>query len=200
MINQNFVYLGVLLQFVGGVGYLIDTVQGKAKPNRVSWILWSAAPLIAFYAQIRQGVGVEAFATFIVGFTPLLIFIASFTNKKAVWRISTLDIVCGFCSLIGLLLWFLTKSGNIAILFSIFADGFACIPTMVKSWYAPETESDSIFLMGVVNAAIGLLVIKNWHFANCAFLIYLFFADFILVLLVRFKIGHLFVKQTTSKR
>jgi len=39
MINPNFVFLGVGLQFIGGLTYLIDTVKGKIKPNKISWLL-----------------------------------------------------------------------------------------------------------------------------------------------------------------
>lgn len=95
MINPNFVILGVILQTLGSWSYLVDTIKGRVKPNKVSWLLWGIAPLIAFVAMIKQGVGITAFSTFIVGFIPLVIFIASFFNKKAEWNISKLDIFCG---------------------------------------------------------------------------------------------------------
>ena len=82
MLNPNFIILGVILQFVGGMSYLIDTVKGKIQPNKVSWLLWAIAPLVAFVAEIKQGVGIQSLATFIVGFVPLLVFIASF---RSVW-------------------------------------------------------------------------------------------------------------------
>lgn len=189
MIHPNFVYLGILLQFMGGMNYLIDTVKGTVKPNRVTWLMWSLAPALAFFAQIQQGVGIEAWSTFIVWFVPLLIFIASFVNKKAVWKIQRLDLICGFLSLVGLIMWMVTQVGNVAIVFAILADAMACIPTIVKSWHAPETENDSVFFLGVANSIIGLLVIKNWHFENYAFLAYLLFANLLLAVLIRYKIG-----------
>ncbi len=192
MIHPNFVFLGMFLEFIGGMSYLVDTIKGKVKPNRVTWLLWVLAPLIAFYAQIKQGVGPEAIAIFIVWFMPLLIFTASFVNKKAEWKIQRLDIICGILSVLGLVLWMVTKVGNVAILFSILADGLAAVPTIVKSWQEPETENDSIFFLGVANVVIGLLVIKTWHFENYAFLVYLLFVNAILALLIRFKIGKRF--------
>jgi len=54
MINQNFVILGAIIATAGGLSYLIDTLKGKVKPNRVSYLLWSIAPLIAFFAEINQ--------------------------------------------------------------------------------------------------------------------------------------------------
>lgn len=195
MIHPNFVYVGMLLQFYGGMSYLIDTVKGTVKPNRVTWFMWILAPALAFFAQIQQGVGPEVWATFIVGFVPLLIFISSFVNKKAEWKIQKLDIICGSLSLIGLILWMITKVGNIAITFAIIADILAFIPTIIKSWHNPETENDAVFLYGSVNSVFGLLVIRNWNFENYAFLSYLLVANGILTLIIRYKLGKRFKKK-----
>jgi len=195
MIHQNFVFIGIILQSIGGIGYLIDTVTGKVQPNRVSWFLWSLAPLIAFYAQIRQGVGNEALVTFIVGFEPLIVLIATFFNKKAQWKIQKLDIICGILSLLGIALWLVTKIGNVAILFCILADGLAAVPTIVKSWHEPESESSLIYFMGFINSIIGLLVIRNWQFENYAFLLYLTAVGLLLFVLIQFKIGASFKKM-----
>src|SRR4051812_25550094 len=82
MINQNFIILGAIIASIGSLSYLIDTIKGKVKPNRVSFLLWSLAPLIAFVAELRQGDGLQSLLTFEVGFLPLTIFIASFFNKN----------------------------------------------------------------------------------------------------------------------
>ena len=50
MIDERFVYLGVILSIYGSLSYLIDTVKGKVRPNRISWLFWALAPLIAFFA------------------------------------------------------------------------------------------------------------------------------------------------------
>lgn len=195
MINPNFVIIGVILELLGGWSYLLDTIKGKVKPNRVSWLLWSIAPLIAFAAMVKQGVGITALATFAVGFVPLIIFIASFVNKKAMWEIGKLDIVCGLLSVAGLILWLVTKVGNIAIFFGIVADGLAAIPTIVKSYRYPETENSTLFFCGVLNSAIALLALSEWNFQSYGFPVYLLFVNFITAGLIKFKWG-LAIKKT----
>lgn len=189
MINENFVYLGFAIGFIGGLSYLIDVVKGKVKPNRVSWFLWALAPMIAFAAQIKQGVGLEAILSFSVGFNPLLIFIASFVNKKSVWKLTKFDFICGALSLLGILLWLLTKNPNLAILFAILADGLASLPTILKSWRDPETENYWVFLCGIINSGIVLLTIRNWSFASASFTIYIFLICIVLTSLIMFKPG-----------
>ena len=188
MLNPNFVFLGLCFNIIGGISYFVDTIKGKTKPNKVTWFLWALAPLIAFFAELKQGIGVTALLTFIVGFNPLMIFIASFVNKKSQWKISRLDIVCGFLSLVGLLLWYLTKSGNIAILFSILSDALAGVPTMIKAWHFPETENYLAFLCGAISAGITLLTIKQWNIAYYGFPLYIFISTIIMVLLIKGKL------------
>src|SRR5258706_8682050 len=159
MIDERFIFLGLSLSIIGSSNYLFNTLKGKTKPNKVTWLLWTTVPFIALFAQIQQGVGLSALLTFIVGFNPLLIFIASFVNKKAKWNITKLDIICGILSVGGIVLWLTTQTGNIAIFFSILADGLASIPTITKSYRAPETESPLIFLLGGMNGFITLLTL-----------------------------------------
>ena len=190
MINENFIYLGAALNLVGSTSYVIQTIKGKTKPNRVTWFLWALAPMIAFGAMLGEGVSVlGGLMTFMVGFGPLLVLIASFVNKKSVWKITTFDIVCGILSLVGVGLWFITRTATIAIVFSILADALAGLPTLVKSFKEPETESSLVFFFGAISAAITLLEAKVWDFAYVGFALYIFIICAVIFILVRFKLG-----------
>jgi hypothetical protein len=189
MINQNFVIVGAIIAAAGSLSYLIDTLKGRVKPNRVSFLLWSLAPLIAFFAEIKQGVGIQALMTFIVGFLPFTIFISSFVNKKAVWNLTGFDLICGTLSIIGLVLWYITKSGNIAIIFSILADALAAMPTVVKSFNYPETESAWPYFASTISAILTLLTVKVWNLANIGFPLYIVLITLVIFSLVQFKLG-----------
>ena len=194
MINQNFVYLGAIIFFIGSIGYIIKTLQGKIKPNKVTWFLWALAPLIAFAAQIKQGVGLQSLLTFMVGFMPIIIFLASFVNKKSYWKIERSDLICGSLSIFGLIAWQITKVGNIAIIFSIVADFLAGWPTFVKSFKYPETENYLIYLGNAIFASITLLTIKVWNFETYSFSLYLFVVTLLIAIIIKFKVKKLFNK------
>ncbi|MFT3895238.1 MAG: hypothetical protein QM730_26740 [Anaerolineales bacterium] len=189
MLNPNFVIIGTLIGAAGAFAYLRDTIKGKVKPNRVSFLLWSIAPMIAFTAQIKQGVGLESLMTFSTGFLPLLTFVASYTNKNAEWKITRFDLVCGLLSVAGLILWLITKVGNVAIFFSIVADGLAALPTLVKAYNYPETEIAWPWLASCFGVVLTLLTLKEWTFANSSFIIYIFIVDLLIFSCVQFKIG-----------
>lgn len=189
MINQNWIYLGLLIGSIGGIDYLIKTLKGEVRPNKVGWFLWSLAPLIASFAMLQQGVGVEMFFTFITGFIPFTIFLASFFNKKSYWKISSFDICVGGLSIVGLILWKVTNIGNVAIVFSIVADFLASLLTLAKSYREPESESYVAFALGTVSGIFALLVTKDWSFQNYAFNLYVTTINAILSLLIYFKLG-----------
>lgn len=189
MIHENFVIVGSIISFLGSSSYLIDTIRGRVRPNRVSYFLWSLAPLVIFYAQIKSGVGIQSLLAFTLGLYPLLIFIASFLNKKSEWKLTTFDFVCGALSLIGFVLYLVTKEPVLAIIFSILADGLAALPTLVKSYYYPETENQYIYLTDVISSFLTLLTVKSLSFINSAFTIYILIICSTLFLLIQFKLG-----------
>ncbi|MBK7213875.1 MAG: hypothetical protein IPH88_11390 [Bacteroidales bacterium] len=196
MLHSNFIIVGTLIGAMGSVAYLIDTVKGKVKPNRVSFLLWSIVPFIAFFAQINQGVGLEALMTFSTGFLPLTVFIASFVNKNAEWKLTMFDLICGVLSLIGLVLWLITKVGNIAILFSIVADALAAIPTIVKAYKYPDTEIAWPWIATVIGVILTLLTLTTFTFANCGFILYILVVNLLIYALVQFRLGEKFQSQT----
>jgi len=189
MISDKFVILGALIQLWGCLVYAKDTFSGKTKPNRVTWFLWALAPIVAFAAELSKGVGLIALMTFSVGFGPLIVLIASFTNKKAYWQLHWTDYLGGVLSLLGLSLWFTYREANIAIILNIAADALAAAPTLVKSFRHPETESEEAYTVAIVNAAIALLVIDKWNVAHYGFPIYIFVINIAFVLLIKYKVG-----------
>jgi hypothetical protein len=189
MLSRSFIIVGALIGAAGAFAYLWDTIRGKVKPNRVSFLLWSVAPMIAFAAQIKQGVGLESLMTFTSGFLPFLTFSASFVNKKAEWRLTPFDAACGLFSAAGLGLWLITKVGNVAIVFSIVADGLAALPTLIKAYKYPETELAWPWMATCVGVVLTLLTLKEWTFANSAFIIYIFIVDLIIYCFVQLKPG-----------
>ena len=189
MLNPNFVILGAVIGFLGGISYLVDTLKGKTKPNRVTWFFWSLAPFIAFSGELDKGVGIQSLMTFMVGFSPLLIFLASFVNNKSYWKLTKLDYVMGLLSFTGIALWVLSGEGNYAIFFGLFADFLAAVPTIVKSFKFPETENYWIFLGYMISSGLTILTINVWSFAHYGFPIYIFALTTLLFVLIRFKLG-----------
>ncbi len=47
--------LSIIISLFGAYKYTLDTINGKTKPNRISWFLWAIAPLIGVGASLQGG-------------------------------------------------------------------------------------------------------------------------------------------------
>ena len=195
MIDERFALLAALLNLGGCIIYLIATLQGKTKPNKVTWFLWAVVPFIAFFAQIQQGVGLSSVYTFSNGFGPVLVFVGSFFNKQSQWKITKFDIICGTLSVTGILFWYLTQVGNIAIICSILADWLASVPTLVKAYKRPETENGRAFFVGTIAAFITIFTVTRWEFASYAFPLSATLLNLTMFLLIQSKLGKYFSRK-----
>lgn len=174
---QYIVLIGAVVNLAGAFVYIRDTLRGETKPNRVSWLMWTIAPMIATVAALFDGVRWAVLPVFMTGFVPLLVFIASFVNPKAYWKLEKFDYICGGLSLLALILWGVTKEPLIAIIFSIASDGFAVVPTVAKSLKHPDTESVEAYVTGLFNALTSFFALKTFGLSELAFPIYLVLAN-----------------------
>lgn len=167
------VLVGAVINLTLTSVYIRDTIRGQTKPNRVTWLLWSLGPLIATGAGLTAGVTWAVLPVFISGFAPALVFLASFANKDAYWKLKMHDYVCGAFSVLALVLWYLTDNPIVAIALAIVADGLAALPTVVKAWKFPETETGVAYAGGFVNGISSFFAMKTFSFAEMAFPAYL---------------------------
>src|ERR1051326_3873885 len=98
------VLIGAAINATGSFRYIRDTLRGTTKPNRVTYFMWAIAPLIATAAAVSRGVSWAVVPVFMSGFCPFLVFLSSFSNKQAYWKLGALDYVCGAFSAVALIL------------------------------------------------------------------------------------------------
>lgn len=177
MLPASFTQAGAVIGALGGCFYLFETLAGRTRPNRVTWLLWGLFPMIAFAAQRVQGIQGASWTTFAAGFTPLLIFGASFLNPKAGWRSEPRDYALMAAALLGIVLWAVTRNPNLAILFSLLADALAAVPTFLKILSHPETESWLAYAISSVGFGISLAAMPVLDFASASFAAWVFVAN-----------------------
>lgn len=185
------VFAGALANIVGSSFYIIRTVKGLTKPNRVTFFIWALAPMIAVAASLSDGVGLAVLPVFISGFIPFLIFLSSFANRNAYWKLGAFDYTCGALSIVALVLWAMTGNPALAIVFAIVSDALAGLPTIVKAWKYPETEYWSGYAGALVSATTAFFAAKSFTITTIAFPIYLIIAcAAILAGIIRGKLRH----------
>lgn len=172
MLPEYFAIIGAIIGSLGGLYYLYDTITGKAQPNRITWLLWGIFPMVIFVAQRAQGVESISWTSFVAGLTPLLIVAASFFNKQAYWKSEPRDYYLMAAAILGIILWAITDNPNLALLFSLLADMLAGMPTLIKSYRYPQSESWIAYAISTFGFGISLLSVQTNNFENVAFVLY----------------------------
>ena len=179
MLPEKIIFIGVLINLICTVWYIRGIFYSGTKPNLVSWFIWTLAPFIGVFLQLKAEAGLSVLGTLMAGFGPFLVLLFSLFKKNSFWKIKTFDVICGLIALFSLILYILTHNLGISILFAILSDFLAYIPTILKTYKFPETENSSIFAGGIINNILALLITKNWIFAIYAFPVYLVLANLI---------------------
>lgn len=179
------VLFSALLTVFAASAYLRDTLKGTTKPNRISWCLWALLPLIGTAAAFQANADMWAtLRVFLAGFLPLIIFVASFWNRQSYWHLTFFDWLCGACALLAIAVWLILDSPRIAILFAVIGDGFAALPTFVKAWKYPKTETGITYVINLIAVLLVVPSIPIWNIENSAFQIYLFATNLILIIAI----------------
>ena len=175
MIQTLLTILSVALSLLSGLSYVLATMKGQAQPNRVTWLLWAIAPIIGASAQFASGVGLSTLVVLVSGIMPLCVFLASFANRRAYWKLEPFDYACGVFSLLAIILWSWTANPVTAIVFSLISDVLAAVPTIRKFYSHPETEDRRSYSLAALGNVIGLFGITQYSFESLAFNLYLAF-------------------------
>jgi len=189
VLDPHIVFLGAFASLVGTLTYSWQTLKGLAQPNRVTWTLWSIAPILAFAAEINQGVGLQSIMTLTLGVGPICVLVASFISHSASWKLGPFDIACGVMSVAGIIVWAVTSNATIGLVSFMVADGLAGLPTLVKAYVEPETERPSTYLGGIINGALTLATVTKWTTAEFAFPLQVVLFNTVLVVLITTKLG-----------
>lgn len=164
--DKLFIALGVLSAIIfllGDIPYILDTLRGKTKPQRVTWGIVFLLNSIGFANQYASGATNSLWLFGAAVFATGLIFLLSL--KRGVGGYAKLDIFSMLAAAVGLILWVVFKSPIFSILANLLVAVVALIPTIVKARKDPESETKIAWLAGAVSAALASLSVGQWNFA-----------------------------------
>jgi hypothetical protein len=81
-------------------------------------------------------------------------------------------------------LWYVTSNADLAIIFAIISDALAAVPTLIKAWHNPETESAWPYIIGTFSPMTSFLVASTWAFSELGFPSYLIVINVLLLVTV----------------
>ncbi len=188
---EYIVYISLVVSLVANFVYIRETLLGRTKPDRASWFVWFLIPFIASFLVFRKGELYSALPIFISGFTSFLVFVSSFFNKNAYWKMDKIDISCLASAVIAIGFWLWCENTVWATFFTILAEFISFIPTYVKSWKFPFSENLSPYYSGLINTSLSLLVLKEFNFNTAGFAVSLFLMAFLEVVIIKISRRHI---------
>ncbi len=177
--KQAFGIIALTLSLGGNVPYIIEILQRKVKPERISWLLWTILGAVYFFSTI-----VDTGATlFTLGevLAPVIIF--TLALKYGVGGRSWFDLICLAVAAIALALLFVTESALVSLLLSLFVDAIGITLTIRKLLVDPSSESRLVWGIWAVSAVFALLSLRDYTLTAILFPVYVLIVTSIIVIL-----------------
>jgi hypothetical protein len=177
-----FQILGFLSGIVSAIcflPYVRDILLNKTKPERASWLIWSALGLIAFFSQLSKGASNSLWMPGVQTFGVLMIFLLSL--KFGEGRLKKRDVISLVIAGFGLIIWFLTKEPIFALAITIFVDMVGALLTTVKAYEDPESETMSTWLLSSLAGLIAAFAVGEVDYVLLAYPIYIFVINLLVV-------------------
>jgi hypothetical protein len=187
MFDWHFV-LGIiagLISFGAIIPYVKDILHGTTRPNVISYALWVLLLLISIFAQISSGTSWSVIFIIgdLIGSSVVVVLCLSGYGYK---KYGKTEWICTGLALLAIVSWQVTSQPVLAIIFAVLADLMAAIPTVIKSYQDPWSESSTIWFLIAFAAILSLISTTIFNPSNLLFPIYLLLINSIIGTLVFF--------------
>jgi len=188
---MNYWIIGTLiLSLISPIFYTKSILAHKAKPHRVTrlivWLASIAGVLAVIHSNNLAG---KIFAGIFLARATYLLMLAAI---RGVGGASKLDRVCLVIGMLALVVYAVTGSGLLAISFGVLSDFIGYIPTFIKTWHDPASESPTFFAIEGLASFLGVLAIWQLRVDIILPVYFVLCSAAVVVLIYRKRVGKLF--------
>lgn len=174
--------VSALLTILCVVPYIRDTLQGRTKPQIVTWFVWSMLTAIAAVASFAD----DSFASGMLGVfasvsTALVVIVGW---RQANRNFETLDVVCFIAALVGLGVWWASSTALAALFIVMAIDLVGAVPTLRHITKKPFEETAKTFAMAGMGGFFALLAVDELTVEEAAFPVYISLINLVFVLAI----------------
>jgi hypothetical protein len=167
--------LGILafaLNLAGYVPYVRDIFRGIVRPQRVTWGLWTILTTVAAVNQIKNGGGYSTYF-----FVSTVVFVALtflLSLRYGMGGASKLDKVCLGLAIALFAYWATVHDTRLSTLIAVIIDGTGAIPTVVKTYHHPQTETYPQWVLAGLGGLVTMLEVPRLDWALLIYPAYVF--------------------------
>jgi hypothetical protein len=176
--------LSAIFILLGGIPYLIGVHRNRIQPHILSWIGWAFITALGAFAMLASGSEWTVAILFANTLSCLIIAIYSIIRKNGVWSTSTYDYIFFGLGVLGLVLWQTLNLPILALICAIIADFFFGLPTIIKTFKSPKSETYLAWSFSAFSGLLSLFAVKSFVFSDVAYPLYLFLFDLSVLLLI----------------
>ncbi len=173
--------LSLVLAFGATVPYIFDIQKGRARPARSTRMLLLLLIFVTFVVQVREFTSAVLLLT--IAELVIQLILSALSIKHGMGGLARLDIACYGIFFVSLAVYLITNDTELSLSMLIFADFVAFLPTIVKNWRDPTSDTWVFYLVGGVFASVASLLARDSNdYAEIIFPLYLLLANIIAVL------------------
>ncbi len=166
--KEIFGIIALALSLGANIPYIIETVRGQVKPERISWFLWTLLGLTYYFSALfADGAVLFTFGELI---GPAIIFILAI--KFGVGGKSRFDLVSLAVALIAFALLFIVEGVLVGLALALIVDGIGAVLTIRKLLIDPSSESKWFWGIGAVSGMFAVASLHNYSAETLLFPIY----------------------------
>jgi hypothetical protein len=174
--KEIFALISAVLILIAAPPYVIDTIKGKTKPERVTWLIFSVLGLIAFISQLGLGASWSLVFSGLDTTASILVFILAI--KYGVGGHTRFDIAALVIASLGVVIAIVAKEPIISLLGVIIADLSGMALTIRKTYISPNSETTISWLLVGTASLFGLLAVGKLSYAILLYPFYLMLANY----------------------
>ncbi len=174
-----FGFTALILNFIGYVPYIRGIFEGKVKPQRITWGIWSILTLVAFVNQVMNGGGWSSL--FFGSTTALVLLVFIISMRKGVGGSSRFDqIILGVAALL-FTYWIFSQDTYYSTLIAVAIDGVGALPTVIKAYRQPDTEVYLQWVLAGIAGLFSMVAVPAYSFILLVYPAYVFLMNAVVV-------------------
>ena len=168
--------ISVVMFLAAAPPYILDTVHGKTKPERATWLIYSILNTVAFVSQVTLGGG---WSLVFLGLDTLgSMIVLGLSLRFGVGGWTLLDRIALMIASLGVVAAVFVHQPVVAILGVILADISGTVLTVLKTFHAPDSETTISWLLTGTGAVTGILAVGKFDIALLLYPTYLMLANY----------------------
>lgn len=161
-----------LLSTYAYLPYVFDTVSGRTRPQRASWMIWSVLGSIALGSQIYEGASASLWFAAIQVSGTVLIFLLSLRHGTG-GLFNRSDTCVLAAAAVGVIAWALTETAIYALAITITISMMGGAITVAKAFRTPESETLTTWFASFLAASLAIVAVGSLDWVLLAYPLYL---------------------------